>query len=377
MVRNSGKRMRNRRGGNSSRRNTRRSVRATKARPAARTSLRNVPASNVGTTLLRRFYWIPKKLVAEGSTDKTWWIEALAGFGTVVMKLLATLITAPYLDSFHKQLGLEPNTYQAMAVPTGCVMRAGYSIEDLLAVSNFANEAPLSPGVTYNHCETRYRQGKLEWMRIVVTPQSTLVNRGGTLYLSLRSFAVGQAADDWARRAFQKPTIREMIASGGITVQSATRPASVTYSPSIGDPGYGWVSIGQQESPGIPSAGTPDRPFYLGGSPVVMFTMGYCDPSSNTKDLSEEYSMLEATFEVAVEARIRLRQTDDVIYIRASPPMFFDSDVVSVDDGRKAVNVPFDKIRIHSGVMCLQPTVAPPATPTSGITSQLNNFEMI
>jgi len=195
-------------------------------------------------------------------------------------------------------------------IVTGCLMRVALGAEDLVYETPCVIDAN---GKT----TSRYRQAKVQRLNITIIPSGNITSRAGTLFASLESCTPDQLADDYSVRAIETTTLQELQQQPGVIMASAVNPLKLSWRPKRSETSGDWQRFGSQKETGTGTYG-------VGGPPIVYLTLGYSDLSSNSEDLTAQYAMTEATFEVVIRSRVLLRQGETSVFVRKDPVFMMD-----------------------------------------------------
>lgn len=313
------------------------------ARVRARPTVRGRGVSSASINALRRFAFFPKKLKTDGNLDTKWWLEGLKWAGLVAMKLLATMLTKEALAEHLKRFPLSaghPYSGKLLAggVPTGALMRLAFGPEDFLGETDFINTSS-APAIGH------YRQGRLEWVKVIINPSAHAPNRGGMIAAALIPCNRDQMRDDFKSRITEAHDLNELLKTPGVVYKTMTTPTTLTFSPRPAQHAYEWLQFGCQDvASGLYGAG---------GDCCLYLDIGIHNLSSDTKDQTANYSLASSLLDVTIEARVHLREYDEGVFVRSGPVNLMNSDNIGVYNGARTLSVPNDSIITHGGVMLM------------------------
>lgn len=326
--------------------NIRRIIRTARTAPLARIrakpTIRSRGVSSASINALRRFSFFPKKLKADGSLSGKWWLESLKWAGLVAMKILATALSATSLEEFLKQhpLPLEhplKGKLTKAAIPTGAIIRLAFGPEDFLGETDFVN-ASTSPAIGH------YRQGRLEWVKVIINPTAHPDTRGGMIACAIIPCNRDQMRDDFKVRLTEAHDLNELLKTPGVVYKTATTPTTLTYSPRPAEHAYEWLQFGCQDN----STGL----YGSGGDCCMYLDIGVTNLSSDTDDQTVNYSLASTLLDVTIEARVHLREYDEGVYVRTGPVPLTNNETLGVYDNSKTYPVSLADITTHHGI-CL------------------------
>lgn len=333
--------------------NMARVVRKLRSQPVARvrssTVIRSKGNSTATTNVLRNLKAAVRRIDKDGKVSSKWWFEALKTFGFTILKVLATELIASevekHLESYPLNIDhpLQGKLLSGASI-TGSIIRLCLGPEDLLADSDFVTIE--DPGATWMkdvYGKARYRQAKVDWVKVVIQPTTGTAIREGTLLCCLRPITLTESEQDFAASGREEFTWEELQRAPGVISKSACTPTVLTYSPTPKDRAYDWLTIGTQ---------TKDSSKYgVGGDIFLYLDIGYQNWTSADNSPNKEYSLDKVLFDVTIESRISLRSYEDEVYTRAFIPTTVEPNALGVSAwGRHIADVPLNEVYMHKGV---------------------------
>lgn len=282
--------------------------------PRPSRTVRGGGSSSINTSAIRRLFFFPKRFAASTSglnQDSSWWLETLQIAGRIIMLILSHLLTVT-----------EDDENQAKSIPTGCLMKVALGAEDLVYDTPFVSD-------NGTESTARFTMARVDSIKVTVIPAAHLTSRAGTLYLNIEPVNQGVVLGDWSVRGTETTSLVELQQQPRVLIASAVSPLSVTWAPKVEDFGYEWQQFGSQTKTGTYSFG-------VGGLPIVYLTVGYSDLSSNTSDLTEQYALTEAMFDVVIKSQVQLRYGEQQVYTRRDPISMHDYKKLIVLNGKSA-----------------------------------------
>lgn len=325
-----------------------RAVRTSRTAPLARIrakpTIRGRGVSSASINALRRFAFFPKKLKADGNLDTKWWLEGLKWAGLVTMKLLATLLTKETVDELLRRHPLplqHPLTGKLLAggIPTGALMRLAFGPEDFLGESDFVNTSSAP-------AKGHYRQGRLEWVKVIINPSAHVPSRGGMIAAAIVPCNRDQMRDDFKSRYTETHTLNELLKTPGVVYKTMTTPTTLTFSPRPAQHAYEWLQFGCQDvSSGL---------YGEGGDCCLYLDIGIHNLSSDTKDQTANYSLASSLLDVTIEARVHLREYDEGVNVRSNPIALMDPGKVGISDQNTHRSIDLAAVHAHGGVLLME-----------------------
>lgn len=332
-----GRRGRNRRGRARWSRAVRGALSAPRERVAPRRVIRTGPGhGTVSWNSLRRLTLFPRKVVSRGPapSNSQWWIQSLKWVGSIVMQLITIALTREALDD-HRRLHEVPDRYEAGSAVVGAVQSMLLGPQDLIS------QSPLSKTTTNESgnplTSTHFRQARIMHVRITLLPSASLTNRGGQIAMAVLPFTIGEDASFVSNGAeSEKWTFDDVCRLPNAVVKTATAPISATWSPRVGDRGYSFTEVGY---PGELVKALTHSDY------VLRVVTAYMDMSSDTRDVSADYSLSTSAFEMVIDGRVEMREISDWRGIRSVPETTRPYDQVTVADyGTKYLITDFEYI---------------------------------
>lgn len=316
------------------------------ARVRARPTIRGRGVSSAAINALRRFAFFPKKLKSDGSLDTKWWLESLKWAGLVAMKMLATLLKQDAIDEFLQRHPLPPThpmngKLLAGAIPTGAIMRLAFGPEDFLGETDFIN-ASTEPA------KGHYRQGRLEWVKVIINPSAHVPSRGGMIAAAIVPCNRDQMKDDFKSRLTETHDLNELLKTPGVVYKTMTTPTTLTFSPRPAQHAYEWLQFGCQDA----TSGL----YGAGGDCCIYLDIGIHNLSSDTKDQTANYSLASCLIDVTIEARVHLREYDEGVLVRTGPVNLTNPDAIGIFNGIRTKSVNTSEIHSHGGVLLMPNT---------------------
>lgn len=329
-------------------RNINRAVRAARNAPLARIrtrpTVRGRGVSAAAINALRRFVMFPRKIKKDGSLGDKWWIEGLKWAGIVLMKVLATAVTAETLEQYLRQNPL-PREHPLVgklltgSIPTGSIVRLAFGPEDFLGETDFVN-ASTSPATGH------YRQARVEWVKIVICPTAHSNSRGGMIAACLTPLVEGQMADDFGSRTYETIDINELLKTPGVVYKSNLTPTTLQYSPRPSHYAFNWLQFGcQSAKTGL---------FGAGGDVCLYLDVALTNMASDDKDQEPNYNLASALLDISIEARVHLREYDEGVLVRTGPVALTNADKIGVFSTSKTTPVDIDDVYVHKHILLHQ-----------------------
>lgn len=323
-------------------RNKRRNLRAAR-RPAILSSTALYPSSrlrrtsSVATNAIRRFIIAPAKIKESGELDGKWWFENLKMIGVIIMRIIAYAISAEELDKIVKRnptIGCRFDLV-AGAIPCGSITKIGFGPEDLLAESPFitVNEAGVGTG--------HFRQARIRWVNFILTPPTNALRHGGMIAAALLPVSREQYNEDLSTVSTEHFTMRELLSIPGVIYKSANTPTVLRYTPRATDFASSWMQFGTQSTSKL-----------TGGDVCVYLCVCYHNMAADTQStVSSQMTPSHALLDLTVESRVQLREYDEEVLVRTSPPIFTPSNVIGVNEFGKHRLIRLEDCDVHDNVV--------------------------
>lgn len=248
---------------------------------------------------LRRLTIFPRKVGKDGADTTQWWLSTLKWVGSIALQLITVLLGSEGFEQ-HKVLYASESQkrYTAGSAVVGSIQSLILGAEDLVASSPLTT---LTKNGKVFLC--KFHQGRIMHLRVTLIPGAPISKRGGTLAMALLPLTLGENLD-FAKSTdeSEKWTFDDVCRLPRAVVQSSSSPISVVYSPRIGELAYDWMDVG------FPSGQGSTK---VGGQKSLRLVVAYMDVSSNSADVSEEYALTEASFELVFDGRVELREISD------------------------------------------------------------------
>lgn len=304
-------------------RNKRRNMRSLRRPPllsstALYPSVKLRRAASVTTNALRRFILAPAKLNAAGALDGAWWFEGLKTLGVITMRILAYALSAERVERViakNPTIGCRFDLV-AGAIPCGSITKIGFGPEDLLGDSPFVTVDAAGTGSGH------FRQARIKWVNFILTPPTNALSHGGMLAAALLPVTRNQYIEDLDTINTEHFTMRELLSIPGVIYKSATTPTVLRYQPRANEFASTWMQFGKQS--------TSDR---SGGDVCVYLCVCYHNMAADNKEnVHTQMTPSHALLDLTVESRVQLREYDEEVLIRTSPPIFTPSNIVGVNE---------------------------------------------
>lgn len=331
----------NARGRGVAKRNIGRAVRAARNAPLARIrtrpTVRGRGVSAAAINALRRLVMFPKKITTRGTLGDKWWLEGLNWAGIVAMKILATALTSETLQKYLREHPLpreHPLVGKLLAgsIPTGSIIRLAFGPEDFLGETDFVNSST-APAIGH------YRQARVEWVKIVISPTAHQSARGGMIAACLTPLVEGQMRDDFLSRDTESIDISELLKTPGVVYKTNLTPTTLQYSPRPSHYAYNWLQFGCQ---------TPQSGLYGAGGDVCLYLdVALTNMASDVQDQEPNYNLASALLDVSIEARVHLREYDEGVCVRTGPIALTNSRTVGVFSAGKTTPVDLSGVHVH------------------------------
>lgn len=341
--------------------NMARAVRKLRSQPVARVRssavIRSKGNSTATTNVIRNVKAAVRRIDKDGKVNSKWWFEALKTFGFTILKVLATALISSEVEEHLKRHPLDIDhplngTLLAGASITGSIIRLCLGAEDLLADSDFVTiQDPGASWIAAVHGKARYRQAKVDWVRVVIQPTTGTAIREGTLLCCLRPISQTEAEQDFAALGTETFTWEELQRAPGVISKTACTPTVLTYSPTPRDRAYDWLTIGTQKQDA--------SKYKVGGDIFLYLDIGYQNWTSATNSPNNEYSLDKVLFDITIESRISLRSYEDEVYTRAFIPTTVEPNALGISAwGRHIIDVPLTEVYMHKGVFLYDASTA-------------------
>lgn len=343
----------NQRKRNTSRANISRVIRKIRTRPLAhvrpRATIRSKGNSSATINVLRNIKGACRKISKDGKVDGKWWFETIKTVGYTIFKILSTALIATELEEHLKLFPLPlahplKGKLLAGSCVTGSITRLCLGPEDLLVDSDFIKiEDPGATWMSAVYGTARYRQAKVEWVKVVIQPTNSLTVREGTIIACLRPITEMEAIQDFEDIGNEDVSWEELQRAPGAICKSAGSPTVLTWSPTISDRAYQWLTIGTQAK---------DKSRYaVGGDIFLYLDIGYQNWTSADNKPNNEYGLDKTMFDITIESRIHLKSFDDQVHTRAMPfTTVVPNDIGVSEYGKHAYSVPCSETYLHHGV---------------------------
>ena len=280
---------------------------------------------------VRNIHFAPHPTTAQ-SVAKTSWLSSLSSYGVALLRLLSTTMAAlPIADTGSVDLR---KLSAANPVITGALQVIYLGLDDLLTTAwpTLGRQVTWKPSnvqktVEWSMKQCIFRQGRMNRIQFSVTPSSEASRRGGRY--AINATPIAQETAQYLRENLQMDSTNgaittnlnnrsdgvwhvECITFDQLCEMPGTRcaPNATPIKFSINLPGWtsqfhelGQRSIWYEKDDKVYGA----RSMSMGGLPLIKVIFGYSDYASSDADPSDRYSPEEATFDVAVSARIGLR----------------------------------------------------------------------
>jgi hypothetical protein len=234
-------------------------------------------------------------------------------------------------------------TVRAMEwIQVGGATVLAFGVEDLLLNSPLVyrrNPNPATPESAINTCP--YREGLIEWVKVVVTPAAAVADRKGQFAAALTPISCESEAINLFTNKGGDYDFDCILAMPGGRVCPADRPFALTYTPSPLDIQRLWTPIGSN------GVGDP-KPWGIGSWPQLKLHLHYYDLASTQANLESQYADSRATFDLSFSARVRLRNVNDIDEAVISPTAV---DAIIRKELIKLVNTNTIAVRMTSGRM--------------------------
>lgn len=333
--------------------NRSRIMRKIRSRPVA--NLRPTPTirskgnSSASTNVIRNLKAAVRRIDKNGNVKDKWWFEALKTFGFTILKVLATALVTSEVEEHLKRFPLSTEhplkgKLLAGASVTGSIIRLCLGPEDLLADSDFVQiQDSGSSWLTSVYGKARYRQAKVDWVKVVIQPATATAIREGTLLCCLQPISLLESVQDFAALGKETFTWTELQRAPGVISKSACTPTVLTYSPTPKDRAYDWLTIGTQQQ---------DASNYkVGGDIFLYLDIGYQNWTSVDNSPNNEYSIDKVMFDITIEARVNLRSFEDEVFTRAFIPTTVKPNEVGICAWNRHIkNIPISEMYMHNGV---------------------------
>jgi len=284
---------------------------------------------------IRNLVMFAKKIQSGTGPADTWWIEGLKTFAWIVMQLITVALGDEALEA-HRRLSGVPAEYTAGSSVVGCVQTMLLGPEDLLAQTQIVRTD------SNNRVTINYRQGRLMHIRVIVTPTADISNRAGMIAGAILPLTESEVRDLIANSGEVKTsyTFDEVVRLPKAVVKTALAPFSVVYSPKVGDYGYQWNGLGDQ----------------LGGARALpgtccKFVFAYQDMTSNTSDVSPEYSLTQGQFNITLDGTVQVREISDQRVIPPKPYTGLKAEHILVCAYARQYMVPLNRCLFKNGVL--------------------------
>lgn len=333
--------------------NISRAIRRIRSRPVAnvrpKATIRAKGNSTASTNVLRNLKAAVRRIDNEGQVKSKWWFEALKTVAFTILKVLATAVIGDQVDEHLKNnpLPLDHPLHGKLlagASVTGSITRLCLGPEDLLVDSDFITiQDPGSTWLSAVYGKARYRQAKVDWIRVVIQPTNASMVREGTIIACLRPVTDMEARQDFAALGEEEFTWEELQRAPGAIAKTASTPTVLTWSPKPNDRAYNWLTIGTQSK---------DRsPFITGGDIFLYLDFGYQNWTSSENKPANEYGLDKALFDITIEAHVNLRSYEDEIFTRAMPWTTVKPNELTVSAwGRTDHSISLDEVYLHKGM---------------------------
>lgn len=289
-----------------------------------RSGLRNVHA-------VRGFNFFPAQIDKTTGEIKTTWLDNLAKFGAVAMKLFGILTAKAH-----------QNSLTAGVVVTSSVQSFLLGAEDLLY------SHPLATLDSVQRLHVGYTTARIKSFRIVISMMGAIGERAGRIAALLIPLTREQALEfqdyNTASTSYvvsESTSFEELTYMPGAKVGPASKGLSLSFIPN---------SAYTRSSIEIGSFVTNSDP--IGGLPIVKLVVGYQDLASNDSNPETMYSLKEAVVSVEVQASMDIDcPSTNQRYIRLSPHSLMPVQKIKAMSGiRSSVEVDTTDLRYVDGM---------------------------